>query len=132
VELTPHHPFNFTQGINMSVQHTAVTRAITLLNAAGAQYKIIMADGTEFGELQAVVVPTKPKAGSKYGWGVLTKHVSNFLDDVVVGQVGVVEYAPLDPLDARQAIASYAFRNWGKASWIIEDKGDRAEVLRVL
>jgi hypothetical protein len=37
----------------MSTQAVAIQRAITLLNAAGADYKIIAPDGTEYGALLA-------------------------------------------------------------------------------
>ena len=113
----------------LDVKTIALNRAIQLLTSLGAQFKVIMPDGGEFGALEAV----QPKKGTKYGYGVLREHVRPIMLDMKVGDVVELPIAHMDAISVQAAAGSYAADAWGPGSIMSTQRKDRAavEVMRV-
>lgn len=106
------------------VKHIALQRALVLLNGIGAQYKVIH-EGMEYGELIAVVKPTKTRAKVN-SFAPLYRHL---LDDMKVGDVLTWEHENAEGL--RSAITANAHRIWGTGSTVSTVTGNKVELLRV-
>lgn len=91
----------FRKKVNVSILDEAVTRATKLLNAAGVQYAIIMADGTHIGTLPIGVSPARKghhkEIAKATGW-------PEKLNEAKVGEVIFVE-APTKQM-ARKLVSS--------------------------
>ena len=116
----------------MSVQNTAINRAIALLNAAGAKYKVIAPDGTEHGELViATEPPKKPrKMNREFAWGERTAYVRAHIETMKPGDVKVIPYGPYGKT-VMQITSSTAHDMWGVGAHIVSSAKDGVELLRV-
>lgn len=116
----------------MSTQSIAVSRAIALLNAAQAQYKIITEDGAEYGGL-TVVVPKAKKRIHTRPRGELRDYYLPYLINMQAGQTVSVPAGPYELEDLRGPITSYCSTHWGNGSYItsINRKENAVELLRV-
>jgi hypothetical protein len=119
----------------MSTQNTAIQRAIALLNATGAKFKVITVEGVEFGTLVVSKEPTLKKrsftANKDYPRGERTAYVRALLEPMKIGDSIVVTDGPY-----KGAIASLvpptAQTLWGKQSYITAAVDGGVEILRVL
>ena len=120
----------------LNIQKTAIAKLINALNGAGANYKIILPDGTEYGTLETKPVKkTKPKSSraSPYPRGELAGYIQPFLADVPVGGVASIPYDKYPgPLLAMRC-HSAAFDSWGKGNVMgtRNDKTKTVEVMRI-
>lgn len=115
----------------MSTQMIAIERAIALLNAAKADYKIITPDGEEFGNLIGAKRPgkkvyTRPR-------GTMLQHFKPFIEAMQPGECVKVPADFYDVEDVRGPISSWCSANWGVGSAItsIDRTHNVVEVLRV-
>ena len=117
----------------MNTQTIAIQRAVALLGAAGAKYKIIAADGAEFGDLVVATEPvTKPrKMNKEFAWGERTAYAKAFIEKMNPGDVLIVPYGPYGRPMAG-IVACTASDMWGKGSNVTVSKEDSVEILRVL
>lgn len=110
----------------MDTKKVAVNRAVQLLIAAGAQFKIIAGD-QEFGDLQVVHPPKRKSSGIDFA--SIYKPV---LEDMPTGDVRqVVAPSGMDAGRLRSVICGYVHGKWGAGSCITSVKGQVVEILRV-
>ena len=116
------------------IQKTAIAKLINALNGAGADYKIILPDGTEYGTLETKPVKkTKPKSSraSPYPRGELHNYVQPFLADIPVGGVAVIPYDKYPgPLLAARC-HSAGFDSWGKGN-VMGSRNDKTKVVEIM
>lgn len=111
-----------------SIKLAAVRKAIAMLQAAQAQYKIITHDGQEFGSLAVKPQPKRHRTGTDY------KSVYfPVINGMQAGDAKVI-FPPsgMSKDGLRGAIAGYCSHAWGNGTYITSTAGDGVEVLRVL
>lgn len=111
-----------------SVLHEkALTNAIKLLKAIGAQYAIKDAEGVVHGDLKAV--SKQRKAPPKYPYGSLAKHIRPYLDSCGVNQTVTIPIGQYD-LDAIYgSTSSIASKEWGNGCHKIGTTTDKKAVV---
>lgn len=115
-------------------QQLAVDRALTLLRAASAKYKIILPDGTEYGTLE--VKPKKPerkRRATKHPFGEQRAYLAKYLPGLLAGESVKVPVDKYDIEALQSGISAYGVKTWGNGNAITaRDKdGQYVEVLRV-
>lgn len=116
----------------LDIQKAAIAKLVAALNGVQAQYKIILPDGTEYGELE--VEPVKKKGhGYLYKRGETAVHYKPFLENIPVGGVAVIPYDRFDPATLAANCYSYAWTLWGKGNSMgsRNDKTGMVEVMRL-
>jgi hypothetical protein len=116
------------------IQKTAIAKLIKALDGAGANYKIILPDGTEYGELETKPVKaTKPKGSraSPYPRGELHNYVQPFLADMAAGDVMVIPYDKYPgPLLAARCYSA-GFDSWGKGN-VMGRRNDKTKTVEIM
>ncbi|MFZ6731955.1 hypothetical protein ACO0LG_08560 [Undibacterium sp. Ji42W] len=111
----------------MTSQNTkdiAVQRAVSLLNASGAKYKIIF-EGQEYGELVAVEL-------NKHKQVRTNKFAYLYKERMAEMQPGdVVQFEHDKPEALRSTISARAAQLWGPGAHISTCKDGKVELLRV-
>lgn len=112
------------------IKLSAVNRAVALLNAAGAKYKVIYNEH-EFGELK-LAPPESPKRNKDYPRGERTAYIRAYVGDMKVGEVTVIPFGPYPKDDIAPLVPPACHDLWGNGGYQTEvvDKG--VTVLRVL
>ena len=113
------------------IKAAAVARAVALLNAAGAQYKVLF--GTEeYGDL-VVAPPAAPRRNNPaYAHGERTAYIKAYLEGMKVGDVKTVPYGPYPAESFSSIVPPTAFNMWGKGSYKTQTTEVGVDVLRVL
>lgn len=117
----------------MSLQNAAVDRAINMLTAVGAQFKIITADGTEYGQLEVV----QPKARKTKVYlrpiGELHAYYSPFIIGMKPGEAVQIPFGPYEAEDVRGPLTAWCCSHWGKGNYMTVVNRDKrcVEVLRI-
>lgn len=88
-------------------------RALMTLKAMNAQFKVILPDGQEFGELEIAQKPEK-KRPSKYPRGTMQAFVRGSLMDLAVGDFVEIKCDDFQLQEIQTAACNYALLNWGK------------------
>lgn len=116
----------------MSLQQVALERAINMLKAVGAQYKIIASDGQEFGELEAVVPKQRKRKVYLRPVGELHAYYSPFIVNVQPGETVQIPFGPYDAEDVRGPITAWCCSHWGKGNYmtVVNREKRCVEVLR--
>lgn len=92
----------------------AVQRLVVTLGAHG-QFKIILNDGTEFGDLQVAVKHSIVRRKVNFG---LTDYIRPYLDNIKAGEVAVVPATPLFPTDAlSSSTTALCSKRWGNGTY---------------
>ena len=107
----------------MSVVTTTAEKAVSLLKALKADFKIILPTGEEYGDLEVA----RPKKRNN-----LMPIYVHLIEGMSVGDVNVI-HAPegVSVSNLRGAIAGYAFHRWGKGSARTCIVNNTVEILRV-
>ena len=114
--------------IRTSVLHEkALSNAIKLLNAIGAQYAIKDAEGNLHGDVKAVA--KQKKAPSKYPYGSLSAHVRPYIDACVVNQTVTIPIGQYDLDSVYGSSSSIASKEWGNGCHKIGTSSDKKSVL---
>lgn len=118
---------------NVDIKTLATQRAIATLKALGAKMKVIMPDGSEFGDLKVVIEEPRMKRGERYGHGTIKAHVETFIGDMAVSDVREVPVDRFDLYTIQRGISSYCASTWGNGSAITMQPpaNGTVEVLRV-
>lgn len=111
------------------IKLSAVQRAVALLNAAGAKYKVIYNEH-EFGDL--IVTVPKAKKNKDYPYGERTAYVKAYIGDMKVGDVVEIPYGPYPPDDIACIVPPSCNDMWGKGGATTETTDTGISVLRVL
>lgn len=115
----------------LSVQATAVQRALAMLNAAGAAYAVQF-DGQTYGTLE--VKPQRTgKRQRKYPRGETRNHYLPYLTMLRPSDAVAVPYGQFDPATIAANISAYCVNNWGKGAAMTQrnDAAGTVEVLRL-
>ncbi|CAB4189867.1 hypothetical protein UFOVP1193_20 [uncultured Caudovirales phage] len=120
-----------------NLQKNALEKLLNVLNAMGAQYKIILSDGTSYGELEAKEPKKhKPKstnaAGHRYERGETLVYYKPFLDAMQPGGAEAIPFDRFHPPTLSQNINSYAHSMWGSGNYSAtrNDANGTVDVLR--
>lgn len=110
------------------IQEVTIKKAIAMLNAAGCTYHIVC-DGQEFG----APIKSKSKKYEKYGFGVVTGYIKNYLENMEVGMIREIPFGDFDYKDLRATMSSYLVKQYGKGSCTTSTnlENQTIEVLRV-
>lgn len=111
------------------VKKIVLDKVIKQIEALELKYAIIDFDGNILGNLNI----EKNKRVSKYGYGLLTNYVREYLQSLAIGDVAVVPWANFDAYDLSQAIAKFSYTKWGKGSfnYVTVKENQTVELLRV-
>jgi len=114
--------------LRTSVLHEkALSNAIKLLNAIGAQYAIKDAEGVVHGDVKAV--SKQKKAPSKYPYGSLSTHVRPYIDACAVNQTVTIPIGQYDLDSVYGSTSSIASKEWGNGCHKIGTSSDKKSVL---
>mgnify|MGYP003654386912 CR=1 FL=1 len=109
-----------------------IERAVKLLNATGAKYKVIAPDGTEYGTLVAVdPAKVRTRRPLTLPLGSISNHVRPHIERLKVGEVAEIpplKGASLDSL--RSTAASMAAHMWGPDAHHTTVTHNNVELLR--
>jgi hypothetical protein len=114
----------------MNVKTKALEQAIKMLDATGAQYKIISAEGNHYGEL-VLAEPAKPKSTKRYGMFTPTCYTEQ-INAMKVGEVVVI--APPEgatPEELRSVMSGHASKKFGAKNHTTSITEGRVELLRL-
>jgi len=118
----------------LDIQKIAILRLINALNGAGADYKIILPDGTEYGTLETKPVKkAKPKSSraSPYPRGELSGYIAPFLADLPVGGVTTIPYDKYPGTLLAARCYSAGFDSWGKGN-CMGSRNDKEKVIEIM
>lgn len=115
---------------NLDVRTVALNRAIQYLDSLGAQYKIILQDGSEYGKLEAAV-PKATRAPSRYPRGFVREHCRSVMSVMQKGDVVEVPLGDFDLDSIQNGACSLASDLWGNGS-VITHKKELANCVEVL
>ena len=112
-----------------------IARAVELLKASGAQFKVISPDGTEFGELEVVQHADKKKV-FRFAHGELCRIYKSTLESLKVGEIATIknpDATKYDLEDIRGSAASWISKHWGTDAHTstIDRTFDTIDILRV-
>ena len=110
-----------------------IAKAVELLKASGAKFKVISPNGDEFGELE---VAAEKKKTFRFAHGELANHYKPLLENLKVGEVATFKNpdpAKYDIEDFRSSACSWAGKEWGNGAHTstIDRTFDTLEILRV-
>lgn len=108
----------------------SISTAVKLLTVAGAQFKIITPDGTEYGELEVKEIRRR-KFTHTYPPGTLQALYSPYINDLQPGQVAQIPYGDFPKEDLRSAVTAYCSYKWGNGSYRSCITDQHVEILRV-
>ena len=109
----------------------AITKAVELLKASGAKFKVISPNGDEFGELD--VAPAKKKH-FKYEYGALKAVFIDALKNLKEAEVAQIKVPQeYDIEDVRGSACAWMATNWGNGAYTttVDRDFNVVEVLRV-
>jgi len=117
----------------MQTTSNALSRAIVLLHASKAQYKIIAADGAEYGDLVVATEPAKKRGytrNTEFAHGERAAYARAYMEGMKIGDTVTVPYGPYGKVLANN-VAAIAQQMWGKQSYITSAVADGIEILKV-
>ena len=91
-------------------------KALTMLNAHGARYRIELPDGTVHGDLALPQPETVKRRAMKHPYGTMTSYVRPFMQHLVAGELAVVPIAQYTMHDVQNACGNCGIAMWGKGS----------------
>lgn len=117
----------------LDIQLVAIQKLVVMLQKSGAQYKIILDDGTEYGELEVQVKKTGTRRPSLLPRGTLKAFYTPYVAPLEVGDVVGIPLGSMDAESTRSSLSSWIFTNWGAGggSTMINKRTGELEVLRL-
>jgi hypothetical protein len=106
----------------LDIQKTAIEKLVNVLISVKAEFKIILPDGSEYGEL---MVQTKRKAkdnkhrGYIYKRGETKSYYEPLIRDLAVGAAVLIPYDRFDPTILSSNIGSYAGDVFGVGNYSV-------------
>lgn len=115
------------------IQRKELERAVRFIEALGCKFKVITAEGEEFGTLEVKPeVDPKHRKASEYPYGELTKWYRPFIDfDAAVGTVQLIPVGKYPHHTIRSGVCATLTKAWGKDNYTTAVTGDMVEVLRI-
>ena len=99
----------------LEVQKIQIQRLLNVLDGAGAKYKIVLADGTEYGTLQVEKKRTKNRQ-HLYPYGTVRKQYKSYLQNLAVGKAEIIPAGNIDVTVMASSISAFANQTWGAGS----------------
>lgn len=117
----------------LDIQKKAIEQFEQVLIKAGAKYKIILEDGTQYGELDVVEKKVIKRRSNLLPHGTLSNYFKPFVEQIEVGDVVSIPFNSFDPETLRGSVASWAVINLGKGSvtTMLNHKLNQVDVLRL-
>jgi hypothetical protein len=114
----------------VDVKLVALQRAIQMLKSIGAQYKIILDDGTEYGALETAKSPKRKLA---HPLGEIRQYYSSFMKDMKEGDVIFIPVREYGFKRIQGGVGTYASRVWGANSVVTtrDFSRDAVQVMRI-
>jgi hypothetical protein len=114
------------------IQLKELQRAIKFIDALGCAFKIITADGQEFGALEVKAVKDRKRGPLRYPYGEIAKFYKPQLNLAAeIGDVQEIAVGKFSPEDIRSGVCSLLSKEWGKDSYTTSMTDVSVEVLRV-
>lgn len=106
-------------------------KALATIKASGAQFRIILPDGTQYGNLE-VRGPKPKKRNLKHPYGALKAHYFPFVKDLQPGGFVEVPWGAFLPGPLMSGISAWGCHTWGNGKITVAVNRDRKciEVLR--
>lgn len=117
-----------------AVQKVAIEKAISLLNAAGAEFRIVAPDGKSYGALKISKKKSKVFINKR---GTFSAIYKDAMDKAQIGDVVKLAYADLGSDDKRMkaglrsSASAYASTKWGAGTYTSTVQDGVIEFLRV-
>ena len=117
----------------LDIQKKAIEQFELVLIKAGAKYKIILEDGTQYGDLEVVEKKVIKRRSSLLPFGTLSNYFKPYVANLDVGDVVSIPIDKFDPETLRGSVASWAVTNLGKGSvtTMVNHKLNQVDVLRL-
>jgi hypothetical protein len=114
--------------LKTSVLHAkALSNAVKLLNAIGAQYAIKDADGVVHGDLKAV--SKQKKASPKYPYGSISTYIRPYISSCAVNQTITIPIGHFDTDHVYGSASSMATKMWGNGCHKVGTTADKKAIL---
>lgn len=113
------------------LRNEAIKRAVLLLQASKAKFKVIAEDGTEYGDLAIAPPVSGIKRKRMFKSGELQAHYKPYLDKLEPGDLASIPILSYPPESLRSAITAAACNRWGKGSAMSCVREDNVELLRI-
>lgn len=108
-----------------------IQQAIRVLIATSTDFKVILSNGEEFGNLE-VIAKKKRTMNPNRGYGVLVKHYDQYIDyDAAVGDVFEIPKGPFESEEIRRGVCSKLSKTWGNGTYTTAVLEDCVQVLRI-
>jgi hypothetical protein len=119
-------------GEKIGADSAVFKKALAVISASGAQFKIIMPGGEEFGTL-VVEQERKVKRRRLHSWGALRDHIGPHLDALMPGGYAEIPAGPFELHVVSKAASSRGVAKWGNGSVVVAQNPERkvVEVLRL-
>ena len=119
-----------------AIQKTAIENLVVMLEKSGAQYKIILSDGTEYGALEVQTKKVIKRSPSLLPRGTLVKHYLPYVNKLDVGDVACIAVPKdTDVESMRSSLSSWIHTNWGASAGttmvVKNNKQSEIQVLRL-
>jgi hypothetical protein len=112
----------------MDIKASTLKKALTLLDAIGAEYHLKF-DGSEYGaKLETRVLK---RVRSKYPLGALKAHVYPKISGMQVGDVESFDFSVFDKESIRGSVSSTASQLFGNGNYTTQTTDSKMEILRV-
>lgn len=117
----------------LDIQKKQIEIFLTVLNKAGAQYKIILDDGTEYGELEVQTKKEMKRRSPLLPRGTLSNHYVPYVANLQAGEVVSIPLTGFEVEPLRSSLASWTHAHWGigAATTMLNRKTNHLEVLRL-
>jgi hypothetical protein len=111
-----------------TLHQKALTNAIKLLNAIGAQYAIVDVDLKKHGDLE-VKRSKKKRQPPKYAHGVMRAHIKPHLDHIKANETARIPVEPYDLPTVYRSASATSTTLWGRHSHKVGTSPDKKFVL---
>lgn len=118
----------------MDIKTKALTHALQMLNASGAQYVVIDSEGNQHkhGNLEVVQKSNRKRRNSPFPHGTYATLIKESkLKDMAVGDVLIIEAKGFNARSLRSSVITSAERLWGRKSVMTTIRDNNVETLRI-
>ena len=115
------------------LQAAQVEKIAGLLQNMGCQYLIVLPDGVQLGNSEAIkvmITKMRKKRPLQYPMGTWSNYIKPHLKDLKEGEVAVIPYGTFQPEALSKNVCAVATGMWGTKSYIINNRDDGVEIMR--
>ncbi len=126
----------FTKNKTLSpLQALQVEKIATMLQNMGCKYLIVLPDGVNLGNTDAIKVMVtkmteKKKRPLQYPMGTWSNYIKPYLKDLKEGEVAVIPFGTFPPEALAKNVCATANGLWGNKSYICNVREDGVEIMR--